>query len=212
MIDLFKDISLKNKMIFIFGTLCILTGVFLVILSFDYETIDEDYVVKKPTTNITVSEKLEDGEVKVSRAIDYASKGVYKLTYKTNISGNSLKEGTDFIITDLYGEGFELIQDKFLINGQSINLKEDEESYEDIIISYKNNKLVITFPNEKVKENNKIEVYLKLVGRDKEEYEVSKEAYYSFTPSDNNKYYEKKGMQSYIIEGNSKIKIDKKQN
>ena len=78
-------------------------------------------------------------------------------------------------------------------------------------MSYENNVVNIEIPSTMLFNKNTIEIYIKLVGRDiGVKYPTSQETYFSFIPSIDNDFYNKKTAQSYVIAGYSYIELDKK--
>ena len=79
----FKTKKALGKIISVLGLLCIVAGVFLVVLSLQDEVIDNNFIVKSKAEYRAIEpKKLSDGEYYVTKDTNYTKNGVYKLTYK----------------------------------------------------------------------------------------------------------------------------------
>lgn len=212
-----KELDFSRKLLLILGVLLIIIGIILTLLSFIHEVLDDKYIIKDVTENISKDIKsLSKGEMIASKSTEYMKEGIYKITYinyaKKLGNKNLIDGGSYFNITDMLGSGYELIPNKININDKNYKLKDNTISSEKgINISYENNILSIDIPNSSLLKQNVIEVYIKLIGRDKNvEYVTSQDAYYSFIPSVENDFYNKKSSQAYVIDNFGYIKLDEK--
>lgn len=212
----FKSIGIVTKFILLLGLLCIFFGIFLILYSFKYEIIDDKYLVIDYSESLVKSEpKLDAGEVVVTGETKYIRDGVFRVTfinYAEKIGKSSiLKEDTDLTITDNLGEGYELYDKGIVINGKVYNTLTSVLSSEKIRFEYKDNSVMIVIPNVLINTNNNISFYIKLKDRNLNiKYDTTLDSYYSFEPSDENDFYEKKGYQSYVVNGEGYIKLAKK--
>ena len=195
---------------FILGLFSVLSGVYLVINSFKHEVLDEKYIVEQATEFKSENKSLSKGEVSVTKNVKYLSKGNYEITLRINHNQDDesilFSNKSKFTITEVIGDGYELNTDKIIINKDPIRLYSHNTITSDYEMRHDNNTFEISFPNNKVFKYNTITFYIKLVDRDLSiKYNTSKESYYSFTPSAMNDYYNKKTMQSYMIEGSGYI-------
>ena len=111
-------------------------------------------------------------------------------------------------IVDVLGKSYELIKDSIKVNGAKYN---DESKIKVVLES--DNTLKIDIPNELAINENEIEVSIRL--KDKKEgikHFTSRDCYFNFIPSTNNKYYEKKTSISYLVDGNDLSYIKLKNN
>lgn len=204
---------LKTKIILVIGIVFIVIGTFLVGFSFKKEVLDDKYIIETVTNYKTSQTKeLETNELSATRTIKYLKNGIYKLTY-TNYSNpneeNLLETGTSFHIVDIYTDSYKLEEDSITINDQKYSL--DNNTKDGISINYNNNTLDISIPNTLINKENIIEVNVKLESRDiNKKHNISQELYYSFTPSTENEFYNKKAAQSYVIEGNGYMILKEK--
>lgn len=115
-------------------------------------------------------------------------------------------------MTDILGKGYELVSNKVIINEKEYKLNDGKTSSENgINISYDNNIISIEIPEKLLLKENVIEISIKLVERKTNvKYQTSQESYFSFVPSMDNDFYNKKSSQSYIIEGSAYIELDNK--
>ncbi|MGM9879334.1 MAG: hypothetical protein ACI31R_04845 [Bacilli bacterium] len=215
--DNFMKLNLLMKSLCIFGFAFIIIGIVFVILSFNREILDDKYIIKKVTEYTSSNnKKLANGEMNALKDIEYIGNGSYKVTYtnyaKKNSNKNLIEDGSCFYITDMLGKGYELSSTKIKINNKDYKLEDNIiSSNEGINISYENNVINIEIPNTLLFTKNTIEVYIKLVERDvNTKYYTSQEAYYSFIPSIDNDFYNKKTMQSYVIDGFGYIELEEK--
>lgn len=213
----FMKLSIFKKVLCVVGIVFLVTGIIFVILSFSHEVLDDKYIIKTVTEYVTGdSNKLTKGELDVVKSTEYTENGIYKVTYVNYAKKNGdkvlLENNSYFYITDMLGNGYELISDKVKINDKEYNLSDNTISSEKgINISYDNNVINIEIPNTLLFDRNTIEVYIKLVARDVNvKYLTSQEAYFSFVPSIDNDFYSKKTAQSYVIDGYGYIELDDK--
>lgn len=207
--------SISKKIVFIFGLVFVIAGAIFMILSFKNEILDDKYVIKEVTNYISKEpRRLSPGEIQVRKNIEYEKEGIYKIIYtnyaKKEKGTDLLESGTYFSITDSIGEGYELFDNKIIVNNKEYNL-ENGVSSKGINISYDDNTIFIDIPSSLITKKNIIEFNIKLVRRDLDiKYMTSKESYYGFTPSIDNNFYNKKVYQTYVIEGTGYIKLEKK--
>lgn len=213
----FMKLSIFKKVLCGVGIVFLITGIIFVILSFSHEVLDDKYIIKTVTEYVSGdSNKLSKGELDVVKSTEYTENGIYKVTYvnyaKKNGDKDLLENGSYFYITDMLGNGYELVSDKVKINDKEYKLSDNTISSEKgINISYDNNVINIEIPNTLLFDKNTIEVYIKLVARDVNvKYPTSQEAYFSFVPSIDNDFYSKKTAQSYVIDGYGYIELDDK--
>ena len=215
--DNFMKLSLLKKSLCIFGLAFVIIGIVFVILSFNREILDDKYIIKTVTEYTSSNnKKLAKGEMNASKNTEYIEKGIYKVTY-TNYAKESngkklIEDNSYFYITDMLGKGYELDTTKVKINNKKLNLEDNTFfSSGGINMSYENNVVNIEIPSTMLFNKNTIEIYIKLVGRDiGVKYPTSQETYFSFIPSIDNDFYNKKTVQSYVIDGYSYIELDKK--
>ena len=215
--DNFMKLSLLKKSLCIFGLAFVIIGIVFVILSFNREILDDKYIIKTVTEYTSSNKKkLANGEMNASKNIEYIENGIYKVTY-TNYAKESngkklIEDNSYFYITDMLGKGYELDTTKVKINNKKLNLEDNTFfSSGGINMSYENNVVNIEIPSTMLFNKNTIEIYIKLVGRDiGVKYPTSQETYFSFIPSIDNDFYNKKTAQSYVIDGYSYIELDKK--
>ena len=214
-----KSIVLNNnfyiKFLFITGIILIIIGNVFIMLSFQKETLDDKYKIEKVTTYSSAKKKLKEGEMYVSKDIEYVSGGVYKITYKTYANSKDtkdlLKENSTFDITDILGDSYELISNKTTINHSPVTVSETIESNDSLKVTYYNNTIDIIIPSSAMSNSNTIESYIKLKSRElNKKHITTKETYYSFIPNMKNDNYYKKTAQSYVIEGSAYIILSKK--
>lgn len=211
---------MKKKIVVLYiflivGILMMLSGTILTVYSFKHEVLDEKYIVKE-VTNFTSSKKeLKQGEVNVSKDVDYISKGIYKIIYKINYNREDIdllfSNKSNFSITDVFGDSYKLAKDEILINKDAVKLYNYNTVTSDYKLSYNDNTFEIFFPIEKIENYKTITIYIQLKDREvNKKYYTSKESYYSFVPNITNDFYTKKTMQSYIIDGNGYILLENK--
>ena len=215
--ELKKKHYLPKKIFFPIGSVFIIIGIVLIVLSFNHEVLDDKYIVKDVTEYTSdINKSLEKGEMVAFKNTKYMGKGIYEVTYLNHARAFGKKklvdQGTYFNITDMFGNGYELDKSNIVINDKSYKLSNNGfESKEGINVSYQNNVLDIEIPSDKILKNNVITVSLKLVGRDSGvKYITSQDAYYSFVPSVENDFYGKKISQAYVIDGFGYIKLEDK--
>ena len=206
---------MNKRKIFIYtclviGLILIVLGIFLVICSFKHEVLDGKYIVEKATEFTFNKKPLSKGQVSVTKDVKYVSKGTYEIIFKINYNQEDesilFADKSKVIITDIIGDGYKLDTDKVYINKDPIKLYSYNTVTSDYVLNYNNNTFEIMFPKDKIFKYNTIVLYVKLVDRDvNKKYVTSKESYYSFTPNIKNDFYEKKAMQSYVIDGSGYI-------
>lgn len=208
-----KSLSNKKTIIwfmFILGVLFIIIGSVLVVLSFKNETIGDKYHIKEATNYQSKKSSIEKGEIIVTKDIKYISNGEYQIIYKNYMKKSNnislLEEGSNFTITDILGDDYALVKNKIYINDKLVKLENNQIITENYDVVYNNNTFEVSFPSSNAERENTVKINVKLTGnKPNVKYAVSKDSYYSLTPSSNNDFYNKKSMQSYIIEGNSYI-------
>lgn len=210
---------MKNKfkikrVLFPIGIIFILIGVLLIFFAFYHEVLDDKYIIKDVTEYpAKINKRLESGEMIASKDTKYLKQGIYQITYTNyakKINKKALiEQGTSFNITDMFGNGYELIKNDIIINEKKYKMNDNTlSSKEKININYQNNVLDIEIPDNLVLNNNNIVIKLKLTGREENiKYITSQDAYYSFIPSIENNYYAKKISQAYVIEGYGYIQL-----
>ena len=207
----FKKLSFLKQLALILGLFCIILGIFFVYLSFTGENLKDGTIVEEVTEYIADKPKLAKGEVKVTKDTKYIKDTKYKLKYKNymNQADNVivLDPSSSLQIVDVLGSGYTLVKDSIKVNGEKYtNDSKIKVSLEG------DNTLKIDIPNNLAINVNEIEVTIKL--SDKNEgikHFTSRDCYFNFIPSTNNKYYEKKTSISYLVDGNdlSYIKLKK---
>ena len=201
------------KFLFVLSIILIVLGVILILLSFRKEVIEDNYIIKDYTEYKPGSVSLSDGEMLVTKDIKYLGDGVFRLTYiNYSLSDNLLASGTYFYITDMYSKQFKALNTSVYVNGVEYKFpKYQIASKEGIRVNYTNNVLDVEVPSSILKDNNEIVVFVKLdkISINKKSY-ISQDTYYTFVPNPNNSFYKKKISQSYVVEGNAYIIVDKK--
>lgn len=215
--DLKKKHYLPKKIFFPIGVIFVIVGIVLVVLSFSHEVLDDKYIIKDVTEYTSdINKSLDKGEMIAFKNTKYVGNGVYEITYFNHARALDKKslvdQGTYFNITDMFGNGYELDKGKIYVNDKLYKLTGNSlSSNEGIGISYQNNVLDIEIPSNYILKDNIITVSLKLVGRDSGvKYITSQDAYYSFVPSIENEFYNKKMSQAYVIDGFGYIKLEDK--
>ncbi len=211
-----KDISKLIKTIFFSGIALILIGSVLIVFSFQKETLDNKYKVEKQTSYNSSTKHLSKGEIYVTKDIKYISNGTYKITYKTHYNNNKninsiLAKDTLFSITDTISDKYKLIENSILVNDKPMKAKIRNMSNESINVTYYENLFNIDIPSSMFTTPYTVEMKIKLDSREINTKLVTNgESYYSFTPSAENDFYNKKSMQSYIINGSAYIILTSK--
>ena len=206
-----KSNSFISKLLGILGIIFIFSGIFLIILSFSNEVLDNKYIIKEVKESSYPKNILKKGEIKLLKSTKYTNKGTFKITYKIDGNGNNLlKPKTIFNITDIQSSGY-MIGESIIINDKEYKLDGNNvTSKEKIKLSYISNILNIDIPSESAFDTTII-IYLTLNDRKTNyEYRTSLDSYYSFTPSDDNDFYEKKDSQSYFLNDESYILLENK--
>ena len=205
-----KNIYAYIKSVLIISITLILVGSVFIAFSLRKEVLDNKYKIAKVTTYNSSVKKLSPGELYVTKDIDYTSNGIYRITYRVKYNGKNatiLKNKTNFEITDVIGSGYKLLTDNVLYNKERVN----NFRKQGIFTNYRNNTFNIIIPATKLDKSCIIQVYVKLESRRLNiKHYISKEAYFTFVPNDNNNFYVKNGPQSYIIVGNGYIVLEKK--
>ena len=206
-----KNIYNYVKSIFTISILLILVGIVFVALSFRKEVLDDKYKIDKVTTYNSFVKKLSPGQVYVTKDIDYVSSGIYRITYRVYYNDKDIvlfQNNSNFEITDVISNDYELLIDSVLFNKERVsNFK-----YQGVIANYKNNIFNLSIPYNALDRSCMIQVYVKLKSRKLNiKHYISREAYFTFVPNDNNSFYVKKVPQSYIIDGNGYIVLVEKQ-
>lgn len=209
------SLNVLIRILCILGIVFIISGIILVAFSFKNEVLDDKYIVKTAAGYISDDVKLSEGELSVTKNTEYVGNGIYKVVYTNHaraVGKKSLIEtGSSFFITDMLGKGYELITEKIKINDTECKLNNDKFDKKKIGISYDNNIINIEIPDKLILNKNKIEVYIKLVSREvNKKYPTSQETYFSFKPSSENDFYNKKAVQSYMVEGYGYIELDER--
>ncbi len=206
----FKKLSFFRQLSLILGIFCIIWGLFFIYLSFTGEKLKDGNKIGEVTEYIADEPKLAAGEVKVTKDTKYIKNTKYKLTYRNYMNQTNdivvLDPASSLQIVDVLGTGYSLDKSSILINGQ----KYTKDSKIKVELS-DDNTLKIDIPNNLALNENKIEAVIKL--KEKKEgikYYTSRDSYYNFIPSTNNKNYEKKTPLSYLIDGNGYIKLERK--
>ena len=209
----FKFTNILTKLILIIGLLCVCFGLVLIFSSFKYEIIDDEYLIVKTEEAVALEEpKLKAGEIFVSGETKYIRDGVFRVTFvnyaEKNGKSSILEEDSELVITDNLGRGYELYNKGIVINGNVYNTKTSVVSSENIRFEYKDNSISVRIPNVLINTNNSITFYIKLTERSVGvDYKTTLDSYYSFEPSAENSFYEKKGNQSYVIRGEGMLKL-----
>ena len=201
----FKKMPFSKQLVLVLGIFCVLWGLFFLYLAFDKESLSKDSKIDEVTEYIADKPKLSIGEVKVTKSTEYIKGGEYKLVYK-NYMKEDQKEALDptsgIGIVDVLGNGYKLVKDSVIVNDK------DYSDNSEIKVITENQMIKIDIPHELCPAVNTIEVKIKLQETTPGvKYFTSQDAYYNFTPSDTNKFYEKKTPQSYLIDGNGFIKL-----
>lgn len=215
--NFFSNLSKKNKILFILGFVLIFTGIVSIMLSFRTEVLDDKYVISDVSNYISKeNKKLHSGEIEVVKNTEYIKKGIYKITYIINTKkpkGKDLLDSDSYLtITDELGEGYKFDSKEIIINDKKYDIEKDLSSANNLVsLNYEDNILTIDVSNETITKKQVIELEIKLGDRKTGvKYQTSKECYYSFTPSMDNDFYDKKSYQAYVIEGAGHIKLKNK--
>lgn len=206
-----KSTSLISKLLGVLGIIFILLGIFLVIAYSSTEVLDNKYIVKEYKETPFSKTILKKGEVKLLKNTKYIKNGTFKITYKIKGNGNNLLEqNTTFDITDIQSSGY-TIKENIIINNKKYTLDGNRiTTKEKIKLSYTSSILNITIPSKKVFDT---EIVINIILKNRKtnyEYRTSLDSYYSFTPNDNNDFYEKKEPQSYYLNDESYILLGTK--
>ena len=127
-----------------------------------------------------------------------------------NKNKSLIEEDTSFSIVDIIGDGYKVLNDEVLINDKSYKLNSSENTFKDIYIVYKEGTINISLPNSYITKDNVIEYKIKLIKNETNvKYVTSNESYFTFMPSIDNSYYDKKSFQSYVIDGYGYIELSK---
>lgn len=202
----FKRMPFYKQLLLVIGVFCIVWGLFFIYLSFAKERIDENSKIAEVTEYVSEKPKLSVGEVKVTKSTKYLKDAKYKLEYKNYMNSNNntvvLDETSGIQIVDVLGNGYSLVENSLKVNDKNYTKNEK------INIDIENHTIKIDIPNDLCNKVNTIEATIKLTDKSPDiKYFTSQDAYYNFVPSENNKFYEKKTPQSYLIDGNGYIKL-----
>lgn len=206
----FKNLSFTKQLSLIIGIFCIVWGLLFIYLSFTGEKLKDGEKIGEVTEYLSDKPKLSTGEVKVTKDIKYLNGAKYEVKYKNYLNQENnvlvLEPSSSLQIIDFIGKSYTILKDSIKVNGNNYNKDNPiKVSFEE------DNSLKIEIPNNLAVNENVIEVTIKL--QDKKEnvkHYTSRDCYYNFVPSADNKYYEKKTPLSYLIDGNSYIKLEKK--
>lgn len=200
-----------KQLLLIIGVFCIVWGLFFVYLSISKERIDKNSKIAEVTEYVADKPKLTIGEIKVTKSTRYLKDAQYKLEYKNYMNSENNTEVLDktsgIQIVDVLGNGYSLVENSLKVNDKKYTKNEQ------IKVDIENHTIKIDIPNELCSTINKVEAVIKLTDKSPDiKFFTSQDAYYNFVPSENNKFYEKKTPQSYLIDGNGYIKLteDKK--
>ena len=209
-----KEVSKNIKLLWLFlilGIIMIITGIVLSTVYYNHEVIDKTHVIKQVNNHISRKEKLEKGEVVITKDVKHISKGVFKITYKNNyrLIDNStplFENNSLFTITDILGDSFEIVDNLVTVNGNTVKVGNSKVVTAEYDILYKNNKFEISFPSKLLTDEKVVEINVRLIDKtSKIRHYISKDSYYSLIPNKDNNYYLKKTMQSYVIYDDSYI-------
>lgn len=83
-----KNHYLPKKIFFPIGSVFIIIGIALIILSFNHEILDDKYIVKDVTEYTSdINKSLEKGEMVAFKNTKYMGKGIYEVTYLNHAMG-----------------------------------------------------------------------------------------------------------------------------
>lgn len=213
----FKELKLPIKIMLIGGIFFIVLGTILIFLSFRNEVLDDNYVITDVTEYINEPlDNLSPGEVRAIVTTEYQEQGEYKLifqNYAKKLDNTDLiREGSYFSIIDILGKGYELDQNRIIINEKTYKLVDGiVTTDEGIIVDYQDNILYIDLPPSLLLEVQNMEFYITLTERELFfEYVTTQDTYFNLIPSEDNDFYTKKESQSYMMDGYGYIKLNQK--
>lgn len=213
----FKELKLPIKIMLIGGIFFIVLGTILIFLSFRNEVLDDNYVITDVTEYINEPlDNLSPGEVRAIVTTEYQEQGEYKLifqNYAKKLDNTDLiREGSYFSIIDILGKGYELDQNRIIINEKTYKLVDGTVTTDEgIIVDYQDNILYIDLPPSLLLEVQNMEFYITLTERELFfEYVTTQDTYFNLIPSEDNDFYTKKESQSYMMDGYGYIKLNQK--
>ena len=213
----FKELKLPIKIMLIGGIFFIVLGTILIFLSFRNEVLDDNYVITDVTEYINEPlDNLSPGEVRAIVTTEYQEQGAYKLIFQNYAkkldNADLIREGSYFSIIDILGKGYELDQNRIIINEKTYKLVDGiVTTDEGIIVDYQDNILYIDLPPSLLLEVQNIEFYITLTERELFfEYVTTQDTYFNLIPSEDNDFYTKKESQSYMMDGYGYIKLNQK--
>ena len=110
----------------------------------------------------------------------------------------------------MFGLGYTLNENKVIVNEKVYRINNGLDK-NNVSISYEDNMLTINLPSNLSERENKIEFYIKLIGRNVNyKYITSQDSYVTFIPNYDNDFYSKKSSQSYVIDGSAYIRLSLK--
>ena len=202
----FRKMPFYKQLVLVLGIFCILWGLLFVYLAFDKEKINKNSKIDEVTEYIADKPKLSVGEVNVTKTTEYVKGGEYRLIYKNYIKEDdkvkALDETSGINIVDVVGNGYKILEKSIKVNSRSYS------DASDIKVVLESQMIKIDIPHELCNDTNTIELKIKLQEKNSGvKYTTSQDAYYNFTPGVNNRFYEKKTPQSYLIDGAGYIKL-----
>lgn len=213
----FKELKLPIKIMLIGGIFFIVLGTILIFLSFRNEVLDDSYVITDVTEYINEPlDNLSPGEVRAIVTTEYQEQGEYKLIFQNYAkkldNADLIREGSYFSIIDILGKGYELDQNRIIINEKTYKLVDGTVTTDEgIIVDYQDNILYIDLPPSLLLEVQNMEFYITLTERELFfEYVTTQDTYFNLIPSEDNDFYTKKESQSYMMDGYGYIKLNQK--
>ena len=202
----FLTMPFSRQLVLVVGIFCIIWGLFFLYLAFNKEDLSNGGKISEVTEYIADKPKLSIGEVKVTKTTRYLEDAEYELIYKNYMKKDKdievLDKSSGIQIVDFLGVGYNFIDNSIVVNGSNYNSKKD------IKISISGGTIRINIPHNKCNQTNTIKLKIKLVQNARgTKYYTSRDSYYNFVPSSDNKFYGKKTPQSYLIDGNGYIKL-----
>lgn len=203
----FKELKLPIKIMLIGGIFFIVLGTILIFLSFRNEVLDDNYVITDVTEYINEPlDNLSPGEARAIVTTDYQEQGEYKLIFQNYAkkldNADLIREGSYFSIIDILGKGYELDQNRIIINEKTYKLVDGTVTTDEgIIVDYQDNILYIDLPPSLLLEVQNMEFYITLTERELFfEYVTTQDTYFNLIPSEDNDFYTKKRI-SIIYDG-----------
>ncbi len=213
----FKELKLPIKIMLIGGIFFIVLGTILIFLSFRNEVLDDNYVITDVTEYINEPlDNLSPGEVRAIVTTEYQEQGEYKLIFQNYAkkldNADLIREGSYFSIIDILGKGYEVDQNRIIINEKTYKLVDGTVTTDEgIIVDYQDNILYIDLPPSLLLEVQNMEFYITLTERELFfEYVTTQDTYFNLIPSEDNDFYTKKESQSYMMDGYGYIKLNQK--